>query len=303
MSAQRQLTSTAAGGLNRNLPPMRLWAKAKRVGIWDPADIPLEKDREDWLSLSDLEREVLLHLTSLFQAGEESVTLDLLPLIQVIASEGRLEEEMFLTSFLWEEAKHVDFFSRVLSEVFGQNEDLSRFMTPSYQAIFYDALPQALTALREDSSPVAQATASVTYNMIVEGVLAETGYHSYYQMLTRNNLMPGIQEGIGYLKSDEARHIAYGVFLLSRLVIENGDEVWEAIERRMGELLPQAIMTIHELFGTYETMPFGLEVDELVGFATSQFERRIKRIEKARNQTMDDILKVDTEAVVAESNA
>jgi ribonucleoside-diphosphate reductase beta chain len=30
----------------------------------------------------------------------------------VIAQEGRLEEEMFLTSFLWEEAKHVEFFSR-----------------------------------------------------------------------------------------------------------------------------------------------------------------------------------------------
>lgn len=35
----------------------------------------------------------------MFQAGEESVTLDLLPLIQVIAGEGRIEEEMFLTSF------------------------------------------------------------------------------------------------------------------------------------------------------------------------------------------------------------
>ena len=51
----------------------------------------------------------MLHLTSLFQAGEEAVTLDLLPLIRAIAQEGRIEEEMYLTTFLWEEAKHVDF--------------------------------------------------------------------------------------------------------------------------------------------------------------------------------------------------
>ena len=62
----------------------------------------------------------------LFQAGEESVTLDLLPLILAIANEGRLEEEMFLTSFLWEEAKHTDFFSRFLAEVAGVTDDLVR---------------------------------------------------------------------------------------------------------------------------------------------------------------------------------
>ncbi len=42
--------------------------------------------------------ETQARLSALFQAGEEAVTLDLLPLIMVIAQEGRPEEEMFLTS-------------------------------------------------------------------------------------------------------------------------------------------------------------------------------------------------------------
>ena len=40
-------------------------------------------------------KERLLPLILGFQAGEEAVTLDLLPLIMTMAREGRLEEEMF----------------------------------------------------------------------------------------------------------------------------------------------------------------------------------------------------------------
>jgi ribonucleoside-diphosphate reductase beta chain len=90
---------------------MRLWQKAKRLGVWNPADIDFSQDVADWQNLNATERDLLLRLTGMFVAGEESVTLDLLPLIMTIAREGRLEEEMFLTTFLWEEAKHVDFFA------------------------------------------------------------------------------------------------------------------------------------------------------------------------------------------------
>ena len=93
---------------------MRLYHKAKKLGIWDPQSIDFTQDILDWQHLKDTEKESLLQLTALFQAGEECVTLDLLPLVMVIAREGRLEEEMFLTTFLWEEAKHTEFFRRFL---------------------------------------------------------------------------------------------------------------------------------------------------------------------------------------------
>lgn len=285
----RQFQTTSARGLRREIPPMRLWNKAKRIGIWNPADIDFSRDVEDWRGLNDLERRVILHLTSLFQAGEESVTLDLLPLVSVIAEEGRLEEEMFLTAFLWEEAKHVDLFRRFIDEVAQEAGDLSGFHGASYHAIFYEALPQAMGRLRHDPTAIAQAEASVTYNMIVEGVLAETGYHAYYSVLERNGLMPGMMQAVGHLKSDEARHLAYGVFLLSRLVAEHGDPVWQAIEQRMGALLMPAIGVINEFFGCYDEMPFGLNLDDFTQFATRQFQRRFQRIEKARHQSLEEI--------------
>lgn len=209
---------TTSRGLRRNSPPMRLFEKAKQFGIWNPSLLDFSRDIDDWNRLSDEERDLLLRLTALFQAGEEAVTLDLLPLIKAIAHDGRLEEELFLTTFLFEEAKHTDFFARFISEVARVDPDLSRYHTPSYRALIYDALPRAMQRLEHDPSPFNLAEASLTYNMIVEGVLAETGYHGYFTILDTHNLMPGVREGIRLLKQDESRHIAYGIYLLSRLI-------------------------------------------------------------------------------------
>lgn len=285
----RTFATTSTRALDHELLPMKLWQRAKRIGIWNPVDIDFTRDRQDWQALSELERETLLHLTSLFQAGEESVVIDLLPLIGVIASEGRLEEEIYLTSFLWEEAKHVELFRRFLDEVACDRSDLARFHSPSYRKLFYEALPADLAALDRDRSPAAVARASVVYNLIVEGVLAETGYHAYYEMLERNQLMPGMQRAVRHLQSDEARHLAYGVFLLSRLVAAHGDEVWRTIDERMNQLAPVAIGIIQEVFAAYETMPFGLDLAAFTDFAMLQFRKRYERIEKARRSTVDEV--------------
>lgn len=175
---------------------MRLFEKAKRLGIWNPSDIDFTQDRSDWLTLDETERDVLMRLTALFQAGEEAVTVDILPLILAIANEGRIEEELFLTTFLFEEAKHTDFFRRFIDEVIQVDEALTCFHSPSYRALVYEALPAAMAPLLVDPSPAAQVRASVTYNMIVEGVLAETGYHAYLSALEANQLMPGQCQGI-----------------------------------------------------------------------------------------------------------
>src|SRR5438445_5743437 len=174
---------------------MRLFQKAKRLGTWDPQTLALTRDATDWASFNDTERDFLLRTVALFQAGEEGVTNDLLPLIMAVADEGRIEEEIFLTSFLWEEAKHVEFFRRWL-DVIGVHEDLEKFMTPSYRRLFVVELPAAMDALKTDRSTEAQIRASVTYNMIIEGVLAETGYHGFRESLEANGKMPGLLEGI-----------------------------------------------------------------------------------------------------------
>jgi ribonucleoside-diphosphate reductase beta chain len=280
--------ATTTRGLNRDLPPMHLFEKAKRLGIWNPSEIDFSKDKQDWATFKNDEKDLVWLLLALFVAGEEAVTLDLLPLIEVVAREGRIEEEMFLTTFLFEEAKHTDFFRRFLDEVCDAPVDLSRFHTDNYKTIFYEVLPDALLGLKNDQSPAAQIRASVTYNMVVEGVLAETGYHAFFTMLERNDLMPGLRKGISLLKQDESRHIAYGVYLLSRLVAENPQE-WDNLQLQMNTLLPLAIGVIGDAFARYEVVPFGLVEDDFVTYAMAQFSKRFERLEKAKGQSLDEI--------------
>ncbi len=293
---RRGFQTTSAHGLDRSLPPMRLFEKAKTYGVWNPSDIDLTQDKADWQNLSADEKDLVLRLTAQFQAGEEAVTLDLLPLIMTVAQEGRVEEEIFLTSFLWEEAKHTDFFNRVLTEVYSETGDLTRYHSPNYRTIFYEALPQALNRLKVDSSPEAQVIASVTYNMIVEGTLAETGYHAFYTALRDNELMPGLARGIDLLKQDESRHIAYGIYLISRLVAENPG-LWEIAEATMNRLLMPALGTVTESFAYYDPVPFGLQMDNFAAYATMQYQKRFERIAKAQSQSLEDVQRVTHAAI------
>lgn len=271
--------TTTERGLDYECVAWKLFSKSKRLGVWNPADVDLSQDREDWLNLTEDEKDVLLRLTSLFTAGEESVVQELMPLMWVISKERRIEEEMFLSAFLFEEAKHVETFRRFVDEIACHQGDLSGYHTAQYKEVFYDALPQAMGLLMTDSTPVAQARASATYNMIVEGVLAETGYHAYHTILTNRNIMPGMVKLVELVKRDESRHLAYGLHLLSRLIKDNGQDVWQAIEERMSELLGPAIGVIDELFECYDPMPFGLTPDVFIDFAMSQFQSRMDHLE------------------------
>jgi len=269
---------TTTRGLDAESLPMRLYEKAKRLGVWDPCAIDFSRDRDDWAQLTGDQRDAILQTTSLFVAGEEAVTVDLLPLVLTIAREGRLEEELYLTTFLWEEGKHTQLFRRWLDEIAGSPPDLVRYHGESYRLLFEDELPRSMNALLDDPSPAAQVRASVTYNLIVEGVLAETGYHSYFEALEARSLLPGLREGLRLVKQDESRHIAYGVHLLSRLLAAE-PELWEVVETRMGELLPLALGVVEEGFSRFgDVSPFGLRKDGVATFAATQFALRLERI-------------------------
>ncbi len=270
---------------------MRLFQKAKKLGTWDPQALDFTKDRPDWEAFTDDERDFLLRTLALFQAGEEGVTSDLLPLIMVVAGEGRLEEEIYLTSFLWEEAKHVEFFRRWLDEVAVARGDLEGYLTPSYRQLFLTELPSALNALKNDQSVEAQIRASVTYNMIIEGVLAETGYHGFRQSLEANGKLPGLLDGIRLIARDESRHIRYGVFLLDRLINDSPDG-WSVMNQKMNELLGPAMGVISEFWEGYddEHGPFGQRMETYLDYASTQFDKRMKVLERDHGKSLQEIV-------------
>src|SRR2546422_8154895 len=55
--------------------------------------------------------------------------------------------------------------------------------------------------------------------------------HVFSTALARGDSMPGFREGLRHSQTDEGRHMAYGLFLLSRLVAEDR-AVWSAVRDR-----------------------------------------------------------------------
>ncbi len=277
----REPRPARTGTLRHDSLPMRLYHEAKRLGAWDPRSLDLRQDVDDWGRFTVAERDVLLRLTVLFQAAEESMTRDLLPLIMTVVRDERLEEQLFLTTFLADEAKHTEFFRRVLDEVCRQSGDLQRYQTPSFRHLFAERLPDAMQRLLADPSPTAQAEALVTYSLVGEGVLGDAGYHVFSTALARGDSMPGFREGLRHSQADEARHLAYGLFLLSRLVAEDHD-VWSGVSRQMEELLPLTLGIVSEFFEPYDPMPFGLSLDDTVQDAIARFASRWAALEEVK---------------------
>lgn len=286
---ERVILTTSSRGIIEDSLPYRLYQKAKRFGVWNPADIDFSQDAEDWKKMNGDQREGILRLISMFQAGEEAVTLDLLPLIMVIAKEGRLEEEMFLTTFLFEEAKHTEFFRLVLNAI-DEKGDLAHFHSDTYKKVFYEILPTAMERIATDQSPEAIAEASTVYNMFVEGVLAETGYYSFYNSLEDIGYMPGLLKGIGLLKKDESRHIGYGTFLLQRLICEH-PHLYDVITKKMEELAPLAVQINTEGNDGREVSAFGKPIDTLE-FSMKQLQVRMDVLARARGKRIEEIYKM-----------
>ena len=285
-------SSLKAGGLRWTSVPMRLFQKGNRL-FWNPADIDFSRDAEDWEKLSDNEHLGAIQLATLFEAGEEAVTTDIQPFISAMASEERLEDEMYLTQFAFEEAKHVELFRRWLDEI-GETSDLHEHVddNPGYRKIFYELLPEAMQALTTDPSPAAQVRAAVVYNQVVEGVLALTGYHSWRKATTEQGILPGMQEAVKLIGRDERRHMAWGTFTCRRHIAADGS-LWQVVQDTLDELLTPALSIIDITFEQYQErgmeFPFGITREELSMFATNQFSRRLEVIEAAKNRTVAEV--------------
>ncbi|QIZ35712.1 R2-like ligand-binding oxidase [Saccharopolyspora sp. ASAGF58] len=281
--------SLRASGLNWDSLPLRLFNKGN-AKFWNPADIGFSKDTEDWQRLNEAEQRSVASLCAQFIAGEEAVTQDLQPFVAAMAAEGRFGDEMYLTQFVFEEAKHTQVF-RLWLDAIGLTEDLHGLVeeNPGYREIFYRALPESLHALHDDPSPENQVRASVTYNHIVEGTLALTGYYAWHKICVSRRILPGMQEVIRRIGDDERRHMAWGTFTCRRHVAAD-ERNWDVVQDQMARLLPHAIAQVQwKPEDAPEVLPFELDMDELTAYASDRATRRLGAISSARGVPLAQI--------------
>jgi ribonucleoside-diphosphate reductase beta chain len=283
-----RLGSLVEGGLNWDSLPLKLFAGGN-AKFWDPADIDFSQDRHDWQALSDVERDWATRLCAEFIAGEEAVTEDIQPFMTAMRAEGRLGDEMYLTQFAFEEAKHTQVF-RLWLDAVGITEDLHHYLDdlPAYRTIFYEELPRSLETLSSDPSPAAQVRASATYNHVIEGMMALTGYYAWHKICVSRGILPGMQELVRRIGDDERRHMAWGTFTCRRHVAAD-DANWAVFEGRMNELIPLALANTEEAFALYDEIPFGLDKEEFLQYATDKGMRRFGTIGSARGRPVGEI--------------
>ena len=135
----------------------------------------------------------------------------------------------------------------------------------------------------------------MTYNHIVEGTLALTGYFAWHKICAERGILPGMQQVIKHIGDDERRHMAWGTFTCRRHVAAD-DANWDLVDERMQELMVPAMGVVTgtvDRFPEGET-PFGIDINELAEYAMDKLGRRLGAIESARGADLH-VIDVDAE--------
>jgi ribonucleoside-diphosphate reductase beta chain len=194
---------------------------AKHLGTWDPESIPLAEDRDHWQALNSEQQAQLVKVCALFYEGEVSVS-DTLAWFMLAVPES--DRRMFLSTQIFEEVKHAEFFERYFREVCGQ-VDTSAFLSPDYRGVLLDELKQRGEAIGRDITTnqngnlgLQLALFAAHYFGIIEGTMATTGYEFFEDLLAKTGMFPRLLEGIRLIRADEGRHITHGMDYLREML-------------------------------------------------------------------------------------
>jgi len=283
---------------------------------WDPyEDISqelIEQDRERAMSMDGDEEEFfdVAQYLALFGAGEEAVTEDLAPLMIAL---GDINDQMFVSSQIYEEAKHTQFFDRYWREViYPVAEERGwekiaptdqRFFPDGYIELF-DRTEEAMQTLLTDDTPENRVRAYCHYHLVVESVLAQTGYYGITSSMSDSGSddvakedlphLDGLVKGISFIRSDEGRHVGFGMQKVQAHLAEDGvDE--QIVRDTLQELMPLVAETVSATDEVINPLP-------LVDYASEKLTRRIEIItdQQATIPDVEELVALDDEPAAAD---
>lgn len=302
--------------------PYELFDKAKRRGTWDPGSIELEEDRQHWeYVFDDTQRESLLGTFVAFYEGEESVARTLVPFLTLVdkledAPFSTIQEELYLTTHLYEEAKHADFFARYFEEVIGtqetevesyehstywQNPDLKEFLVDDLELIGERMRNVAQGGNQQEIRRVL-AEGTMHYVGIVEAQLAKAGYQVFDRVFGEISdeidaeILPGFQKGIGYVRKDEGRHMTNGRWLMKQLADEDPSIVTEIYEPKIEEYIDRLVDIEQPADDRYEQI--SMDIEAITRRTSNQnLQKTIEYIGADRFERFDNSIDLDDYAV------
>ncbi len=221
-------------------PIYRKFEKAAR-GVWNPKDLEYDLDAADWARLTESQRTGIATITVRFEAGEQEVTDELLPMLAAAHALERFDWVMYVSTFIQEEARHSEFFTTWHARVAG-------LYTPAEKAAFwplrehtvdplgrfivgepvYEGLPKygkRLRAAVDGGDEAAIEAAFVQFATLycgwVEGVLTMPSYEIVIDTTELWDALPALRRGFRRILSDEGRHITFGTQACRVLIEKN----------------------------------------------------------------------------------
>ncbi len=248
---------------------------------WNPFDIGLSGDAEQWRGLGDDQRGLLLFVLSSLMVAEERITTKFSGLVGAHGSE---EETAFLATQQVDEARHMQFYARVQDEVVADPARIADHVarareqvSDAFRQIFDVALVQAHDRLVAAPADLDAKVRFVTiYHQILEGTLGLTTFHFATEFLRREALLPGFVEGYSHIHHDETRHIGYGVWFLRETVREH-PEAAAAVRGTLRDLLPAVAESLRPP-GDGASNALGVTEEDLRTFALGGLTRRLNII-------------------------
>ena len=262
---------------------------------WDPFDIDLSEDSANMTAyLRETEQpaelfDVFRRGVARFGAGEQAVTEDLAPLANALED---IDDQLFVTTQLYEEGKHTDFFDRYWRTVVHDIEEEMGFerSSPTDDQWFnaaYDELfernERAMERLLHEPTPENFARAYAHYHLVIEGILAQAGYYGMQQSFAPDRHpdlphLPGLYDGFTHIRQDEGRHVGFGMAKLKELVV-SGVVDPQLLDDVVTDLMP----LVNEIAANEDEQltERGVQPDELRQFASEKHVQRMGQIRDA----------------------
>ena len=272
-----------------NLLPLKYaWAydlyRSMKANHWEPEDIPMQKDVEQWQSekvLSDVERWIIRMGIGYFSAAEGIVGDNIIHVVRELVTAPELK--LVLGRHAHEENIHADSLLYMISSL-GINPHECEAMFEDVPTIKKknEFVMRSSNALRRDLdltlTPNKQLLAK---NIFIFGQCMEgTQFYGLFGMvlsLYRQNKFPGIGQMFRYTLRDESNHIELFRNLLMELVDENPDIWTPEFREELRDLMREAIALEKEFIA--DCLPVnavGLSAEEFSQYIDYIADRRLE---------------------------
>ena len=275
-----------------NILPLKYhWAyelyKNMKANHWEPEDIPMQKDCEQWRStdgsISDIDRWIIKMGVGYFSAAEGIVGDNILHVIRDVITASELK--LVLGRHAHEENIHADSLVYMISSL-GLNPHECEAMFVDIESISKknQFVSQNSRDLRNNlDMTLLENKKKLAKNMFLFGQCMEgTQFYGLFGMilsLYRQNKFPGIGQMFRYTLRDESNHIELLRNLLMELIDEN-PEIWtEEFRSELTELMVTAVALEKEFIS--DCLPVnavGLSADEFKDYIDFIADRRLEGV-------------------------